>query len=53
MPERKKKEECAARNKKKIKVYVAHVSQAEAGADTWGSRVFGGELGRLADRPGA
>lgn len=49
MPEQKekKKEEIAKRNKKKIKVYVAHVSQA--GADTVGrgkGRGFG-VLGRL------
>lgn len=35
MPEQKeKKEEIVERNKKKIKVYVAHVSQEEEGADT-------------------
>lgn len=49
MPEQRKKneEEIAKRNKKKIKVYVAHVSQA--GADTMGRRARGvwGFLGRL------
>lgn len=51
MPEQKKKEEIAERNKKKIKVYVAHVSQEEENADIRGSRR--GSLEETSVRPGA
>lgn len=46
-----KKEEIVERNKKKIKVYVAHVSQEEEGADTVeGGKERGAET---SVRPGA
>lgn len=46
-----KKEEIVERNKKKIKVYVAHVSQEEEGADTAeGGKERGAET---SVRPGA
>lgn len=52
MPEQ-KKEEIAERNKKKIKVYVAHVSQEEEDADTRGGARRRGSVEETAVRPGA